>query len=270
MLSKVSEFSSPSTRLRVSTNSSKDASASSKRLWRQYSDRVHGRVLRDWLGARHVERVLKTDLFDESLTDGLVPLLRSHADVVHGLDVSEDCVRAAMARHPDLTVWLADIRRLPFPDATFDSIVSNSTLDHFSVRTDIDVALAEMSRVLRPGGPLFVSSDNPQNPVVFLRNALPDAVRNRLPMVPYYVGKTLGRQGVTEALARVGCSVAEWRVFMHCPRVLAVPFIMVSCGFMNVQRGPHFPGIPCLTGASRGERFGFVDHFFRRAREELS
>jgi len=45
-----------------------------------------------------------------------------------------------------------DARSLPFPDNSFDVIVSISVFEHVQ---NLDVALAEMYRVLRPGGYLF-------------------------------------------------------------------------------------------------------------------
>jgi SAM-dependent methyltransferase len=49
----------------------------------------------------------------------------------------------------------ADMRRLPFPDGSFDAAVSSAAIDHLE-RSDIPVALAEANRVLRPGGQLLL------------------------------------------------------------------------------------------------------------------
>jgi SAM-dependent methyltransferase len=45
----------------------------------------------------------------------------------------------------------ADMRKLPFPDASFDAIVSTYAIDHLP-GADIPGALAEAARVVRPGG----------------------------------------------------------------------------------------------------------------------
>ncbi len=48
----------------------------------------------------------------------------------------------------------ADAARLPFRDACFEAIVANHSLEHF---VDLAAVLAEIRRVLKPGGSLFVS-----------------------------------------------------------------------------------------------------------------
>jgi len=48
----------------------------------------------------------------------------------------------------------ADAARLPFRDACFDAIVAHHSLEHFR---DLGAVLAEVRRVLKPGGSLYVS-----------------------------------------------------------------------------------------------------------------
>jgi SAM-dependent methyltransferase len=48
----------------------------------------------------------------------------------------------------------ADAAALPFADGCFDAVVSNHSLEHFA---DLEGALAEIGRVLRPGGALFIA-----------------------------------------------------------------------------------------------------------------
>ena len=52
-------------------------------------------------------------------------------------------------------VVTADMRHIPFPDATFDAVVSSYAIDHLS-RTGVDQTLAETARVLKPGGEFLV------------------------------------------------------------------------------------------------------------------
>ena len=48
-------------------------------LWRAHSDAVNDELLRCWLPPEMAGRLLKTDLFDEALSDGLYPLLATRA-----------------------------------------------------------------------------------------------------------------------------------------------------------------------------------------------
>jgi SAM-dependent methyltransferase len=57
------------------------------------------------------------------------------------------------------SVWEMTAGLLPFPDASFDLVVNNQVMEHV---VDLDAVLAEISRVLRPGGvvlSLFPSRD---------------------------------------------------------------------------------------------------------------
>ena len=51
----------------------------------------------------------------------------------------------------------ADIQRLPHPDSSFDLVVSCETVEHVS---EPSAAIRELSRVLRPGGRLFLTTPN--------------------------------------------------------------------------------------------------------------
>jgi SAM-dependent methyltransferase len=191
-------------------------------LWRVHSDRVNVSLLADWLGERQFTDILKTDLFDEAVSQGLYPYLRDHAHTVHGIDVAAESVSGARNRYPELKTICADVRKLPLKNHQFDLIVSNSTLDHFHTKGEIEKGLRELFRILKPGGELIISLDNLQNPIIGLRNLLPYRLLNKLHLVPYFVGKSHGRRGLTSALEKVGFEVLESRAIMHCPRVLAV------------------------------------------------
>jgi SAM-dependent methyltransferase len=188
-------------------------------LLRAYSDHVNRDLIAAWLPA-HVGRVLKTDVFDEAVADGLYPFLRKRADEVVGIDVSEGAVAAAR-RYPDFHAECADVRDLDFADDSFDAVISNSTLDHLETIDVIRAALRELARVLAPGGVLVVSLDNPVNPLVAARNVLPFGALNRLGLVPYTIGATCGPRRLRRLLEEAGLVVDELTAIMHVPRVLA-------------------------------------------------
>ena len=121
-----------------------------------------------------------------------------------------------------------DVRSLPFADGSFDAVISNSTLDHFTHARDITAALEELHRVLTPRGRLVLTLDNAANPAIALRNALPFTWLARLGLVPYFVGTTLGPTMAAAVLERIGFRVIEVTAILHCPRVLAVPLARLA------------------------------------------
>ena len=204
-------------------------------LWRLHSDAVNAALLARWLPTARLGSTLKTDLFDEALGDGLYPVLVDKTRCVVGIDLSVVTVRLARARYPDLRAVATHVRHLPFTDGAFDLVVSNSTLDHFKSPDHLVAALRELRRVLRVDGELLLTLDNPANPVVAARNALPFALVHRLGLVPYYVGATLGPRELRRALVRLGFDVAEVGAALHCPRVLAV----AVAGLVDRYGGPR-------------------------------
>lgn len=187
---------------------------------RGYSDAVNKGLVREWVPADDRQSVLKTDLFDEAVHVGLYPELRMRAGSVVGVDISRAVVETARRRYPDLDARYGDVRALDLQDAEFDVIVSNSTLDHFESQKEIELALAELHRVLTPRGRLVLTLDNGDNPVIAARNALPDSALLRLGLTPYPTGVTCGRRELSQLLVQAGFEVVAMRAVMHAPRVL--------------------------------------------------
>ena len=78
---------------------------------------------------------------------------------VIGVDLALEHVRqsARFARHRQqaerVHVAVGDAMRLPFRDASFEVVTANDSMEHFA---DPAAALAELARVLRPGGHLYL------------------------------------------------------------------------------------------------------------------
>lgn len=98
-------------------------------------------------------------------------LLRAFASTARravGVDLSPGMLAHARARGLSVVEGSADA--LPFGDASFDVAVSFKTLAHVP---DLRRALAEMARVVRPGGALIVELYNPRSLRALLKRALP-------------------------------------------------------------------------------------------------
>lgn len=84
--------------------------------------------------------------------------LASHLEQMTGVDITPEMLAEAERLRENqglanVTFMIADAHSLPFPDEAFDLVTCRRAAHHFS---DIRKALAEMRRVLRPGGRLVV------------------------------------------------------------------------------------------------------------------
>jgi ubiquinone/menaquinone biosynthesis C-methylase UbiE len=90
----------------------------------------------------------------------LVSLMPAHVSAV-GVDIAEAQVAYAQAHYggPGREFIKIDAERLPFPNATFDSISCIEVIEHLDAGTTATV-FSEFLRVLKPGGKLIVTTPN--------------------------------------------------------------------------------------------------------------
>ena len=163
----------------------------------------------DWRGVR----VLKTDLWDEARNTRILQWAASQGADVFGIDISEPTLRQAhdgFARGA-LKAALADVRRLPFADASFDVIYSMGTIEHFD---ESEAAVVEMARVLKPDGRLILGVPNRFDP--FLRPVLV-WIMWVLGLYGYGFEKSYSRRALRRMMQRAGLDVVDESGILFIP-----------------------------------------------------
>ena len=91
--------------------------------------------------------------------------LSASGAAVTGIDLSADLIARCAARMrgaAHVRLVRGNAMQMPFPDASFDAVYGSSILHHL----DLEAALAEVARVLRPGGRAAFAEPNILNPQV--------------------------------------------------------------------------------------------------------
>ncbi len=81
-----------------------------------------------------------------------------------GVDPSQGMLDIMAADHPEVEVVRGSGDDLPFPDGSFDVVLTVAALHHIAAPDDVRATLGEMARVTRPGGRIVVWDHNPRNP----------------------------------------------------------------------------------------------------------
>ena len=130
--------------------------------------------------------------------------LQNSVPEVHGMDIEGEHLRAAARNVPDAPLNLSQGEQLPYPDGSFDLILSHEVLEHVE---DDRRAASEIARVLRVGGRAAIFVPNRLYPFEThghywqgdyrfgntpLINYLPTSMRNQLaPHVRAYTHRSL-------------------------------------------------------------------------------
>lgn len=136
---------------------------------------LYTRLFENFLGEKPYGRLLDvgcgTGIYFEALA--------THASRIDAIDVSPDMVdvasefcRARRLNQIHLSVGTAE--SLNASDETYDAVIELDTLHHVP---DLERALKEIHRVLKPDGVFFVFEPNIRNPLMFLAHAIPKEER---------------------------------------------------------------------------------------------
>jgi ubiquinone/menaquinone biosynthesis C-methylase UbiE len=97
-------------------------------------------------------------------------LARSGAEIV-AVDVSPELLEIARAKYSatNIRYEIQNAYALTYSDATFDSVVGSSVLHHL----EIEEALREIYRVLKPRGTIYFTEPNMLNPQIAIQKNVP-------------------------------------------------------------------------------------------------
>lgn len=160
-------------------------------------------------------RILKTDLWDEAKNTRILSWAAERGAHAFGIDISEPTIvqarRAFTSAANPLRAAHADVRALPFGDASFDAIYSMGTIEHFD---ETEQAVREMARVLKPGGRAIIGVPNRHDP--FLRPLLATLLQ-ALGLYGYGYEKSYSRKALREMLQRAGLRVTAETSILFIP-----------------------------------------------------
>lgn len=122
----------------------------------------------------------------------------AHAAERHGIDPQGFAIDQGRHHYPQLKLECGTAERLPYPDAFFDVVMSRVTLPY----TDLPRALAEIRRVLRPGGMVFFTMHDWRHQWAFLTNAVQTCSWKRVLDHAYILVASLAYLGSGKPLAR--------------------------------------------------------------------
>jgi len=171
------------------------------------------RLFREHFPALEGLRIFKTDLWDEAKNTRILAWAAAQGALPFGADISEPVVRQARVSFRGQSFFgaVGDVRDLPFVSASFDAIYSMGTIEHFD---ETERAVAEIVRVLRPGGRAIVGVPNRHDP--FLRPLLATLLQ-AAGLYGYGYEKSYSRRALREMLERAGLSVVAETAILFVP-----------------------------------------------------
>lgn len=118
---------------------------------------VHRALIRALEHRLFAQQSLEHPVLDIGCGDGHYATAAFQDGVDVGIDVTRAIVAEAAQHGPYRHLDIADGTRLPYADASFRTVVSNCVIEHIP---DIEGLVAEVSRVLQPGGCFIFSVPN--------------------------------------------------------------------------------------------------------------
>jgi SAM-dependent methyltransferase len=205
------------------------------RLYLENEQRLMARHFGDLRG----KTLLKLDLWNEAQNTEILFWTKQQGAACFGIDIARTTAAKAMSRSRALQIpieiAIADAARIPFVSDSFDFAYTMGTIEHLARPP---AALAEIARVLRPGGLAIIGVPSTEDPFLFAKASL---LMQRLGVYPYglerwYSIETLCRQVEESGLKVVGRDgilflpwILRWLdlyLWLHCREACAVTSLL--------------------------------------------
>lgn len=199
----------------------------------EYRQTVMANAYRGLIGPLRGKRILDVGCGSGRGIVGFAP----EAEFVFGCDASVDMLGVTARKLAGESRWAlanAFAQQLPFASNAFDVVITLNFLHLFSLATQRDM-IAEMKRVLKPGGTLVLEFDNALHGLglVGLFKRFFRDERGTLPWEARYV---LG-DGCRIMKVRSAVFPIVWRIFYHMPRI-----------FLQVEKVSYLPPLNRILG----------------------
>jgi ubiquinone/menaquinone biosynthesis C-methylase UbiE len=159
------------------------------------------------------------DVLDAACGTGRYAIRLAQAGArVSGVDVSEEMLALAKRKRdalgPAIDLRRGDVRGLPFPDSSFDLVLCALALCHVP---ELEQAIRELARVVRPGGRLIITDFHPFCLLIGWRTGF------QRPEATYHIENHLHlTQEYLKPLLDAGLTIAEMREEVVDERLLPV------------------------------------------------
>jgi ubiquinone/menaquinone biosynthesis C-methylase UbiE len=168
--------------------------AREKQLVRRAFLPLRGRVLD--LGCAEGATLLHLGFAERGFAEGRGA---SESEGAVGVDIFEDKLEFARTRLPKCSFVRASGYELPFENESFDHVLVRDVIHHMD---EPERAVAEMHRILRPGGRVDVLEPCGRNPLIAMHALMNKAERGELRSTPAYLERLLAARFVLTETSR--------------------------------------------------------------------
>lgn len=194
-------------------------------------------------------------------TGRLSAKLLTVADQVYGVDLSEEVLKIAQKKYPEIKFQVGESIDLPYQDDFFDLVVINGSLHHFFA---MDKTFSEAFRVLKPAGKFIVLGEPNanyhrwHNPFFYLWIASRLVIR----AFNVFVSQATVHQEMIEpdaevfvpkkmrqSLKNVGFEIDNFYTYDYIPRLEAKWFLKIYHNYLNWEKKHLSSVLPDLGAA---------------------